>query len=85
MPGLLDDPTVMARNEPRIGSRSPLPQGGGGGLSQAAILQLLAQQRMRQLQMQQQQQGGGMGGLTANPLTNPQAILDAQMRAGGAS
>lgn len=70
MPGLL---------EPVVGTRSPLPGGTGGGLSQEAILRAILTQRMQQ----QAQPNLGLGSLQANPLTNPRAILDAQMRAQG--
>jgi hypothetical protein len=85
MPGLLDDaqPIQQPRWEPKVGTRSPLPQGGGGGLSNQAVLQALAQQRLRQLQMQQQMQQQSMGALPANPVTDPQAILNARMQAAG--
>lgn len=75
MAGLLDPNGV-----PVVGSRSPLPQGGGGGLTQEAILRALLLQRMA---ASQPQGNLGMGSLPANPLTNPRAILDAQMKAAG--
>jgi hypothetical protein len=76
MPGLLLD----ANGVPVVGSRSPLPQGGGGGLSQEALLRMIMAQRMA---ASQPQPNLGFGALPTNPLTNPRAIADWQMRQAG--
>jgi hypothetical protein len=77
MPGLILD----ANGVPVVGSRSPLPQGGtGGGLSPEALLRLRIMQRMA---ASQPQPNLGFGSLPANPLTDPRAIADWQMRQAG--
>lgn len=65
------------RVEPVVGTRSPLPTGGGGGLSRDAILAILKATPA-------QPAPSGIAALPANPVTNPQAILDARMRSAGA-
>lgn len=72
MPGLLDSSGV-----PVVGSRSPVPTSGAGPMSQEALIKALLMARM------QQQPNLGMGSLPANPLTNPRAILEAQLRQQG--
>ena len=67
------------RVEPKVGTRSPLPQGaGGGGLSVDAIRRALDA-----AQTAVQPQGrSGVGALPADPLRNPGAILrDREQRA----
>jgi hypothetical protein len=65
------------RVEPRVGTRSPLPQGaGGGGLSADAIRRALDEAHAAG----QQQQPSGVGALPADPLRNPGAILQQRMQ-----
>lgn len=66
------------RAEPKVGTRGPVRGGGGGGMSRDAILaQLMAAHQEGPVQ-------GDIGGLPANPVTQPGAILDARMRTAGA-
>jgi len=66
------------RVEPVVGTRTPLPSGGtGGGLSREAILTILKTAPATPAVT-------GIAALPANPVTNPQAILDARMRSAGA-
>ena len=65
------------RQEPVIGSKSPVRTGGGGGLSPNAILAAMAAKNAPVSQ-------DGIGALPANYLMNPKAVLDAQMQQAGA-
>lgn len=66
------------RREPKIGSHSPLPSGGGGGLSPIAVRAALAASQPGVVTKD------GIALLTANPVTNPQAILEQRLRDAGA-
>lgn len=64
--------------EPMIGSRTPLPGAGtGGGMSREALIQALLAGRP-------QTGPTGVGALPANPVMNPQAILQNRMQQAGA-
>lgn len=56
------------RREPKIGTRTPLPEGGGGGLSRESILKAL---RTPEAPVPKE----GIAGLPADPTRNPRAII----------
>jgi hypothetical protein len=80
----LADGGPVRRVEPKVGTRSPLPQGaGGGGLSADAIRRAIDEAHAGS---QQPAQRSGVGALPADPLRNPGAILrDREKRAGYAA
>jgi hypothetical protein len=69
----------VRRAEPKVGTRSPLPQGaGGGGLSADAIRRAIDEAHATP-----KAERSGVGALPADPLRNPGAILrDREKRAG---
>lgn len=66
------------RQEPVVGTRSPLPSSGAGPLSSQAIVQAILQRRAAQAL-----RGPDVAQLPANPVTDPQAILADRMRQAG--
>lgn len=66
------------RFEPVVGSRSPLPSSGNSPMGSQALLAAILASKTPQITPNL-----GMGSLTANPVTDPQAILAAQMKAAG--